>query len=250
MKKTKLRLDVKIVDEGLAKDLLEARALIMAGDVFVDEQRQDKPGTLIKNIQKVRIKSRSRFVSRGGDKLWGAVEDLGIAAYFEGATVLDCGASTGGFTDCSLQLKAAKVYALDVGFNQLDWKLRTDPRVVSMESTDIRALEHSLDAAITIVLADISFNSLDRTLKAMRTAVPGASVYFLLLVKPQFELEATIVPEAGVVNDPLLLEAALGKAKTAIEREGMELLAAVDSRVRGREGNQEIFVWARSLRIS
>lgn len=248
MKKSKIRLDVKIVEAGWAKDLAEAGAFIMAGDVFVDEQRQDKPGTLIKDGQKLRMRERSRFVSRGGDKLWGAVEDLKIASFFDGATVLDCGASTGGFTDCALLLKAEKVYALDIGFNQLDWKLRTDPRVVSMESTDIRKLDQPLDRAISIVLADLSFNSLDRTLKAMREAVSAPSVYFLLLVKPQFELASEVIPQAGVVDDPALLQAALSKAKAAIEREGMELLSAVDSRVRGREGNQEIFVWARSLR--
>ncbi len=246
MKKTRIRLDVKIVEKAWAKDLAEAAALIMAGEVTVDSQRQDKPGTLVKDSQVVHVRERSRFVSRGGDKLWGAVEDLKIAPIFDGACVLDCGSSTGGFTDCALQLNARKVYALDIGFNQLDWKLRTDSRVVSMESTDIRALDQALDSEISIVLADISFNSLDRTLKAMRLAVTAAHVYFLLLVKPQFELDAHVIPEAGVVDDPALLEAALGKAKEAIEREGLDLLAAVDSRLRGREGNQEIFVWARA----
>ncbi|RYZ50006.1 MAG: TlyA family rRNA (cytidine-2'-O)-methyltransferase, partial [Proteobacteria bacterium] len=127
VKKTKIRLDVKIVEAGLVKDLAEATARIMAGDVTVDEQRQDKPGTLIKDGQKIHLRERSRFVSRGGDKLWGAIEDLKIASHFDGATVLDCGASTGGFTDCALLMKAKKVYALELGFNQLDWKLRTDP---------------------------------------------------------------------------------------------------------------------------
>ncbi|RYZ59525.1 MAG: TlyA family rRNA (cytidine-2'-O)-methyltransferase, partial [Proteobacteria bacterium] len=159
----------------------------------------------------------------------------------------DCGASTGGFTDCALLMKAKKVYALELGFNQLDWKLRTDPRVVSMESTDIRKLDNPLDPEISIVLADLSFNSLDRTLSGMRAAVSAPEVFFLLLVKPQFELESTVIPETGVVNDSGLLKAALEKARSAIERENMELLSHVDSRVRGREGNQEIFVWARSL---
>lgn len=247
MKKTKIRLDVKIVEAGLVKDLAEATARIMAGDVTVDEQRQDKPGTLIKDGQKIHLRERSRFVSRGGDKLWGAIEDLKIASHFDGATVLDCGASTGGFTDCALLMKAKKVYALELGFNQLDWKLRTDPRVVSMESTDIRKLDNPLDPEISIVLADLSFNSLDRTLSGMRAAVSAPEVFFLLLVKPQFELESTVIPETGVVNDSGLLKAALEKARSAIERENMELLSHVDSRVRGREGNQEIFVWARSL---
>lgn len=246
VKKPRIRLDVKIVGLGLAKDLREAQALIMAGDVTVGEQKQDKPGTLVKPDEAVRVRARSRFVSRGGDKLLGAIEDLGLEAHFHEAIVLDCGASTGGFTDCALHFGAGKVYAIEMGFNQLDWKLKTDERVVSMESTDIRTLKEPLDPGIRIVLADLSFNSLDRTVKAMRKAVPAADVFFLLLVKPQFELEVKLVPEGGVVQDPRLRDEALAKARAAMEREGIELLSAVDSRVKGREGNQEIFVWGRA----
>ena len=247
VKKAKIRLDVKIVELGLAKDIKEALALIMAGDVSVSDQKEDKPGRLLKGDEAIRVKERSRFVSRGGDKLWGAVEDLEIAGFFEGAVVLDCGSSTGGFTDCSLQLGARKVYAIEMGFNQLDWKLKTDGRVVSMESTDIRVLKEALDSEVAIVLADLSFNSLDRTLKSMRKAVPQHPVHYLLLVKPQFELSSSLIPEAGVVNDPALREVALDKVRRAMEREGICLLTAVDSRIRGREGNQEIFVWGRSM---
>lgn len=247
VKKARIRLDVKIVELGFAKDLREASALIMAGQVLVNDQKEDKPGTLVKDEQSVRVKDRSRFVSRGGDKLFGAVEDLRIHQLFQDQVVLDCGASTGGFTDCALQLGARKVYAIEMGFNQLDWKLKSDPRVISRESTDIREFKAPIDPDIGLVLADLSFNSLDRTVKAMRRAVPRHPVHFLLLVKPQFELEVTMIPEGGVVEDPALRNKALMKARAAIEREGLELLTSVDSRIQGREGNQEIFVLARSL---
>lgn len=242
VKKPKIRLDVKIVDLGLAKDLKESQALVMAGEVTVGGQKEDKPGTLVKADALIRVKTQSRFVSRGGDKLLGALEDLGLGDKIQGAVVCDCGASTGGFTDCALQLGARKVYAIEMGFNQLDWKLKSDERVVSMESTDIRDLKEPLDSQINLVLADLSFNSLDRTIKAMRKMVPEAEVLFLLLVKPQFELETKFIPVGGVVADPKLRDEALKKVRAAMQREGIDFLSAVDSRVKGKTGNQEIFV--------
>ncbi len=245
-KKDKYRLDERLIALGLALDVVEARALIMAGQVLVDEQRVDKPGQMVREAQNLRLKEQKRFVSRGGDKLWGAIHDLGIAHLFLGATVLDCGASTGGFTDCSLQLGAAKVYALDVGHNQLAWKLRTDPRVVVQEQCDIREVSGIIDHSINIAVADISFNSLDRLLPALRAAVPAKAVHFLLLVKPQFELSADEVPVGGVVEDDASRQSALTIAQRAIKREGLEFLQSVDSQVSGREGNREIFVLAKT----
>lgn len=242
VKKTRIRLDVKIVELGLSDAEREAQALIMAGHVFVNDQKQDKPGTLVKDSDSIRVKGKSRFVSRGGDKLFGAAIDLGCEALFQGATVLDCGASTGGFTDCSLQLGAKKVYAIEMGFNQLDWKLKSDPRVDSRESTDIRDIKSVLDEDISLVLADLSFNSLDRTLKSMKQAVRAHSVSYLLLVKPQFELDSSVIPALGVVHDPVLQTEALEKVRLAMAREGIELLKSVASRVKGTKGNQEIFV--------
>lgn len=247
MKRPKIKLDVRIVRDGLANDLAEARALIMAGKVVVGDQRIDKPGTPVAEDESVRIKGQRRFVSRGGDKLWGAVEDLGLQGRFQDAVVLDCGASTGGFTDCSLQLGARKVYALDVGFNQLAWSLRSDPRVVVREGCDIRDVDAVIDESLSIVLADISFNSLDRLLPAIRNAVPAQGVDYLLLCKPQFELVGELVPEGGVVNDPSLRAQALAIVETAMAREGLVIQSSVESRLKGREGNQEIFVWARSV---
>ncbi|MCX6128722.1 MAG: S4 domain-containing protein [Proteobacteria bacterium] len=200
-KKDQYRLDERLLSLGLALDLSDARALVMAGQVLVDEQRVDKPGFRLGSDQVVRLKEQKRFVSRGGDKLWGAIEDFNIRDLFVNATILDCGASTGGFSDCALQLGAKLVYALDIGFNQLAWKLRTDPRVVVMESQDIRLVYNIIDKNIGIVVADISFNSLESLLPSLCRAVPANGVHFLLLVKPQFELAAHEVPDGGVVVD-------------------------------------------------
>jgi 23S rRNA (cytidine1920-2'-O)/16S rRNA (cytidine1409-2'-O)-methyltransferase len=246
-KKDKYRLDERLVALGLVGDLAEARALIMAGQVLVDEQRMDKPGQPVRDGQNLRLKDQKRFVSRGGDKLWGAIQDLGLSSMVAGATVLDCGASTGGFTDCCLQLGANKVYALDVGHNQLAWKLRTDPRVVVKEQCDIRQVTEVIDDAINFVVADISFNSVDRLLPALCAAVPSHAVHFLILVKPQFELAADAVPVGGVVADDASRQAALNIALQAMQREGLEFLKSVDSQVTGREGNREIFVLARKV---
>ncbi len=242
--KRKKRLDESLISEGLAANLAEARGLIMAGQVLVDEQRIDKAGALIGPSAMVRLKGHRRFVSRGGEKLWGALEDLNLLGCFQDAVVLDCGASTGGFTDCSLQAGAQKVYALDVGFNQLAWKLRTDQRIVIMEQTDIRDLASALDPVISIVLVDLSFNSLDRLLPAICRAVPQAPAHFLMLVKPQFELDKEEVPSGGVVASPESQQEALERANRAVEREGLQLRASVPSRVLGREGNQEFFIYA------
>jgi 23S rRNA (cytidine1920-2'-O)/16S rRNA (cytidine1409-2'-O)-methyltransferase len=244
-KKDKCRLDDRLISLGLVGDLTEARALIMAGQVLVDEQRIDKPGQLVRDGQNLRLKEQKRFVSRGGDKLWGAILDLGLEAMIMDATVLDCGASTGGFTDCCLQLGAKKVYALDVGHNQLAWKLRTDARVLVKEQCDIRQVDEIIDESINFVVADISFNSVDRLLPALCKAVPAEAVHFLILVKPQFELSADAVPLGGVVEDDASRQQALDIALLAMQREGLEFLQSVESRVSGREGNREIFVLAR-----
>lgn len=245
-KTTKQKLDSLLVSQGLAPELKEARALIMAGQVLVDEQRVDKPGTWILASAQVRLKNHSRFVSRGGDKLWGAVEDLGVASLFKDSVVLDCGASTGGFSDCALQLGARTVYAVEIGFNQLAWKLRSDPRMRIFEQTDIRTVGRVLDPEISVVVADISFNSLSRMVPAICSVVPDfpAPLHFILLVKPQFELESEEVPAGGVVNDDCSRQTALERAQLAVEKEGFQVRGHVPSRLLGREGNREIFLYA------
>ncbi len=245
-KREKRKLDDFLLSEGLAPDLREARALIMAGQVLVDEQRVDKPGTLVDTRAFIRLRGQRRFVSRGGDKLWGAIEDLGVAALFQDAVVLDCGSSTGGFTDCALHLGARRVYAIEMGFHQLAWKLRSDPRVVVMEQTDLRTIDRVLDPEASIVLADISFSSLARILPAICALIPArpVQVHFLLLVKPQFELESDRVPAGGVVDDQASRSDALSQAEAAAQQQDLILEALIPSRLLGREGNQEFFLYA------
>ena len=215
----------------------------MAGDVVVDDQRIDKPSTMVYQDAVVRFKDEGNFVSRGGDKLFAAIEDLGLMDAFKEKVVLDVGASTGGFTDCCLQLGAAKVVAVDVGTNQLAWTLRNDPRVLSVEQTDIRTYEPPKDLSFDWVVADVSFNSLARLASAIVKLAPKAQL--LLLIKPQFELPRELVPAGGVVTNDDDRHAALAMAKSALEECGKKIETQIDARVAGRSGNREIFVLAK-----
>jgi 23S rRNA (cytidine1920-2'-O)/16S rRNA (cytidine1409-2'-O)-methyltransferase len=237
----KARLDAQLVARGLAGDLSEARALIMAGSVVVGDQRVDKPGAMISVDQPLRLKEQGRFVSRGGDKLAAALADLGLEDRLKGAVVLDIGASTGGFTQCCLALGAAQVLALDVGTSQLAWELRQDPRVTVLEQTDIRAFAPGDHPRVTFVVADISFNSLARLATAIHAAAPTAHD-FVLLVKPQFELDRDEVPAGGIVDDAKLRQRAVDRVVAAFAGIGLAPLRSVASQVAGRGGNQEIFL--------
>lgn len=239
-KRKKARLDEELVRRGFADAKKTAQARIMAGDVVVDDQRVDKPSAMIYQDAVVRLKDESRFVSRGGDKLFAAIEDLGLKERFKDKIVLDVGASTGGFTDCCLQLGAAKVVAVDVGTNQLAWTLRNDPRVISVEQTDIRTYDPPSGLMFDWVVADVSFNSLARLASAIVKLAPRAKL--LLLIKPQFELPKELVPAGGVVTDDNDRHAAIVMAKSALEACGKNIEAQVDARVAGRSGNREIFV--------
>ena len=222
----------------------------MAGKVLVGEQRQDKPGTRVAADAALRVKDgESRFVSRGGDKLWAALADLGLQESIKGMVILDVGASTGGFTHCCLELGAKHVIALDVGTGQLAWELRQDPRVSVLEQTDIREFDPQAFPAIDLVIADISFNSLARLAPALRNAAPQDGVSFLVLVKPQFELPRAAVPQGGVVIDPAQRELALAAVRTAFGKLGLGDGRSVSSRLAGRAGNQEIFYFVRAGRI-
>ncbi len=238
----KARLDQLLVTRGLADSLDTAKRLIMAGEVVVGDQRVDKPGTLVRRDDALRLKdSGGRFVSRGGDKLQAALDDLGLAAGLRDAVVLDVGASTGGFTDCCLKLGARHVIALDVGTNQLVWELRQDKRVTVLEGTDIRAFDRAAHPKPDFVVADVSFNSLARLADAFVAAAPGAR--FLLLVKPQFELRRGQIPEGGVVEDQALKDEAVEKVTAAFVKLGLKRQAAVESKLAGRAGNREIFLY-------
>lgn len=234
------RLDEALLKMGHAESLAAAKALIMSGNVIVDDQRQDKPGFMISDQAEVRIKGQSRFVSRGGEKLFAAITDLGLEKEFNGRVVLDIGASTGGFTDCVLQMGASKSIALDVGTAQLDWRLRQDPRVISIEKTDFKDFTPSGLPDIDWVVADVSFTSLAKLIPSIRKCAPKARL--LLLVKPQFELPRDKIPDGGVVSNDDDRHQALEIVRLALLNEGYKDVLSVDAKVVGRQGNREIFI--------
>ncbi len=240
-KLSKERADAALVARGLAETVELARALVMAGKVLAGpgERKIDKPSELIAADEPLRVKDAARFVSRAGEKLLFALEDLGATAEVRGKVVLDVGCSTGGFTQCCLELGAARVLALDVGVNQLAWELRTDPRVTVLERTDLREFEPTAHPKVDLVVADVSFNSLARLAPAFLRAAPGAA--FLLLVKPQFELSRAEVPDGGVVSDDAMREKAVQRVAKAFAALGLAGGRSVEARVHGRSGNREIF---------
>lgn len=241
-RKNKIRLDEILVARGLADNVPAAQAMIMAGDVIVDDQRVDKPGTRISDKSQIRTKESDRFVSRGGSKLDYAILDLGLSSAFEGSTVLDVGASTGGFTDCVLSHGARKVIAIDVGTAQLAWKLRNDPRVECIENMDIKDYQPDSKLNFDWVVTDVSFTSLSRLLPSISKVAQGANL--LLLVKPQFELPKEKVPLGGVVTNDGDRREAVNTVTSALENLNYQINQTVDARVHGAQGNREIFVYA------
>jgi 23S rRNA (cytidine1920-2'-O)/16S rRNA (cytidine1409-2'-O)-methyltransferase len=240
----KKRLDTIVVERGLANDLVEARAQIMAGEIIVNDQRVDHPGKMIVD-EALNVRRRPRrgvFVSRGGEKLAGALTDLNIQ--LAGTTILDVGASTGGFVDCALKAGAAKVYALDVGTNQLDYSLRNDARVVALEQTDIRAYSPPNGVTFDWILADVSFAGLAGKVLASIARIASAHTQLLLLIKPQFELSADEIPKGGVVEDETKHQHAIAVVTADLLNLGFLVKNCVKSKVVGRSGNQEYFIWA------
>ena len=234
----KRRVDALLVERGLAESREKARAAVLAGAVLVGDQPVVKPGQLLDDEVTLTVTSRPRYVSRGGEKLAHALTvfrlDVG------GAVVLDSGASTGGFTDCLLQAGARKVYAIDVGYGHLDYRLRTDPRVVVMERTNLRHLA-SLPEPIDVATLDLSFISLTKVLGAVRTLLrPGGCV--AALVKPQFEARRTEVGKGGIVRDPLVHAAVLGRIAWWSVQNGFRVRGLTTSPIRGADGNREFFL--------
>ncbi len=245
MRKRKKRIDSLLVTRGLADSLPLSRALLMAGKIIVEDQRVSDASACFHEDVSIRVRTApSAFVGRGGDKLFGAMQDLGLETAFSGKVVLDIGASTGGFTQCVLEAGAATVLALDVGHNQLAWTLRQDPRVVSLEQLDIRKFDTTAHPVPDWVVADMSFVSLASLAREI-FAVGGAHTQFLLLVKPQFELERSAIPPGGVVTDSDDIARAVGQVKAAFVELGARIQQAVPSRVKGKTGNQEVFLWIR-----
>ncbi len=241
-KTRKQRLDVLLVERGLAESRQKAQALILAGQVLAGGQKRDKAGTLVAADAPIEVVRGLRYASRGGMKLEGALEDFGVDP--AGKTCLDIGSSTGGFTDCLLQRGARRVYAVDVETNQLAWKLQQDPRVVRIERNARYLKPKDLAERAELVTFDVSFISVTKVLSAaIACAAPGADL--LILVKPQFELERKDVARGGIVRDPALHERAVAHVEAAARAAGLVILGMRPSRVPGAEGNLEFFLHAR-----
>ncbi len=240
----KVRLDVLVVDRGLAESRAKAQALILAGQVVVGDQRVDKPGAQVREDAEVRLKGEVLpYVSRGGLKLKGALDRFGLKV--AGAVCADIGASTGGFTDCLLQEGAARVHAIDVGYGQLHEKLRADPRVVSRERVNARYLSDAdLPEPVGVLVVDVSFISLRQVLPAvLPRLLPGGLL--VALVKPQFEVGREKVGKGGVVRDALARQEAIDGIRRFVAQSGLEVLGVMDSTVPGPAGNVEALLAAR-----
>jgi 23S rRNA (cytidine1920-2'-O)/16S rRNA (cytidine1409-2'-O)-methyltransferase len=238
-----VRADQLLVSRGLAESRSRAQALIMAGLVFSGERKLSKAGEMLAPGAPLDVRKKDHpWVSRGGIKL-----DHGLTHFnfdVSGAVALDVGSSTGGFTDVLLARGAARVYAVDVGTNQLAWKLRQDPRVVVHEQTNARSLDRSIiPESVDIVVCDASFISLSKVLAAaLRLARPGARL--VALVKPQFEAGRDQVGKGGVVRDPEVHERVCAEAKTWVETQGWTVVGIVPSPITGPEGNVEFLLGA------
>jgi len=241
--RSKLRLDELVLARGLAETRTKAQALILAGRVLVNDAPVDKPGTRVAEDAAVRVRGEERrYVSRGGDKLAGALAELGVDVARK--RCLDVGASTGGFTDCLLQHGAAHVIALDVGYGQLDVRLRADPRVSVVERVNAREMsaEHvPPEPRVDLVVVDVSFISATLVLPRIAVLAPHAEV--LVMVKPQFEVGRERVGKGGVVRDDGDRASAVARVREAAAALGYETRGEAESRLAGPAGNREVFVW-------
>lgn len=240
----KKRLDILLVERGLVASRERAKRVIMAGQVLVDGQKVDKAGTTVKGDANLRLLGEDLpYVSRGGLKLAKAMQEFGLE--LQGKVTADIGASTGGFTDCMLQNGARKVYAIDVGYGQLAWKLRTDERVVNMERTNIRHVTPELlDDAVDFASIDVAFISLGKVLPAVK-ALLKPSGEIVALIKPQFEAGREHVGKKGVVRDPAVHEEVISHVVGFCREDHMVPMDLTYSPVKGPEGNIEYL-----LRIS
>lgn len=241
----KERLDVILVQEGYVASREKAKAIIMAGDVFVDGQREDKAGTAF-DLSKIKLEVRGStlpYVSRGGLKLEKAMKQFGLI--LTDKICMDIGASTGGFTDCMLQNGAKKVYSIDVGHGQLDWKLRNDKRVVCMEKTNFRYMvPEDIDDRISFASVDVSFISLTKILLPARALLEDSGE-MVCLIKPQFEAGREKVGKKGVVKDPGIHEEVIRKVTDFADLVGFDILHLDFSPIKGPEGNIEYLVHLR-----
>lgn len=246
MKETKERLDALLVKRGLAESREKAKAIIMSGNVFVNEQREDKAGTTFPEKVEITIKGNTmKYVSRGGYKLEKAIEQYGVSV--KGRICMDVGSSTGGFTDCMLQNGAVKVYAVDVGTNQLAWKLRSDERVVSMEKTNIRYLTpDKIEDVIEFASIDVAFISLTKVLVPVRELLMDYGEV-VCLIKPQFEAGREKVGKKGVVRDKSVHLEVIEQVTEFARQIGFLPLKLDYSPIKGPEGNIEYLLHIRKV---
>ena len=238
----KKRLDMMLVERALAPSREKAKAYIMAGQVYVDGQKEDKAGSMFAETVKVEVRGNTLpYVSRGGLKLEKAMNEFDVT--LEGKVCMDVGASTGGFTDCMLQNGAVKVYAVDVGHGQLDWKLRNDPRVVCMEKTNIRYVTpEDIADVLDFASVDVSFISLTKVLVPARELLRDGG-RMVCLIKPQFEAGREKVGKKGVVRDPKVHEEVIHKVIDFALKNGFSVHNLSYSPIKGPEGNIEYLVY-------
>jgi 23S rRNA (cytidine1920-2'-O)/16S rRNA (cytidine1409-2'-O)-methyltransferase len=236
-----------VVERGLADSREKAQGMILAGEVRVNGTRSDKAGAQVSADAQIEISGTTpKYASRGGLKLEGALEDFGIDV--AGKTCLDVGSSTGGFTDCLLAHGAKFVYAVDVTPEQMVWRLQQDARVRQVKENARNLHREQIPEPVDIVTLDVSFISVAKVLPAV-VATAGLSPEYLLLVKPQFELDRGDIGSGGIVRDASLHQRAIERVRTATESAGLHVVGVRPSRITGAEGNQEFFLYARSAPI-
>lgn len=241
--KPKIRLDNLLVEKELVSTRAQARSLIMQGAVSVDGERVDKAGALVKESSEITIKDSSqKYVSRGGHKLEGALTEFDINV--SGSIALDIGASTGGFTDCLLQHGAKRVYALDVGYGQLDWKLRNDERVVVIEKLNARYLKpEDIREKVDIAVIDVSFISLTMVIPPLKDILkPGGAL--VALIKPQFEVGKGQVGKGGIVRDESKHQEVVDKIRSFLNGLRFTVTGVIPSPILGAQGNKEFLIAA------
>ena len=240
--KPRIRIDRLLVEQGFAESRQKAQAMVMAGRVIVEERKIEKSGQLVPSEAVPRLIGEGlRYVGRGGLKLEAALREFSIDV--AGQVCLDVGSSTGGFTDCLLQAGATKVYAVDVGTNQLDWRLRSDERVVVLEKVNARRLDRShVPEVVDFACCDVSFISVTLILPAMAPLIgPGAGL--VVLAKPQFEVGRGLVGKGGIIDDPTLHRQVVEKVRSAMEEVGFGEIQQIESPIRGAEGNREFLLY-------
>jgi 23S rRNA (cytidine1920-2'-O)/16S rRNA (cytidine1409-2'-O)-methyltransferase len=243
LRKERVRLDVLVFERGLAASREKAQAMILAGEVLVNGVAAAKAGQAVVRDAVIEVNSRiQRYASRGGFKLEGALRDFSIDV--SGKICLDLGSSNGGFTDCLLQHGAARVYAVDVNIEQLDWKLQQDARVIRIKKNARELLAEDLPEKVRVVVADVSFISVTKILPAV-LPIAEAGSDFLILIKPQFELQRGDIGPGGIVSDAALHQRAIDSVRDSAVALGLNAIGVKASQLTGAEGNQEFFLHAR-----